>query len=352
MAHRTLPRWLGLATVAVLPLSLAVVTLLPLRLAAQDDPVPMLIDKLENSDSFRVRTQAAAVLGRLRDARATDSLIERLRGDESYAVRGAAAGALGHIGGVRAVEPLFDALNDGDSFVQSTAEDALGKVQGEGVAATLRTQMIQGDQRVQRLAFARIVSLAEAGDREAAGALISALEVPALHDEAEMNLLELPSTVAVPALMPALEDEKDGTRALAVRMLARRPSKQVAELLAKVYERPGEVEAVKGEVRKALASMRGHIDAEALIEVALQGDDQDVRARAVRLLGAVGEPTAVKAFEELLGDPDPYLQRTAAMALADARAHEAVPRMKKLRASTRDERLKSALDLAIKRLQN
>ena len=82
--------------------------------------------------NYKVRVQAALVLGKLGDPRAVQPLIKAL-GDQNKTVRGIAASALGQLGDASAVEPLRDLLrHESDSFVRGQAEKAVAALSGGG----------------------------------------------------------------------------------------------------------------------------------------------------------------------------------------------------------------------------
>ncbi|MBN2358457.1 MAG: HEAT repeat domain-containing protein, partial [Deltaproteobacteria bacterium] len=252
-------RWLWLT------LGLCAWSLVPLTAAAQADNVQLLIDKLERGDSFRVRTQAAAVLGRLNDPRAVDPLIRCLREDDSYAVRGAAAAALGHVGGATAVDSLFTALSDDDSFVRSLAENALLEMSGPGVADALRGHMFDGASKERTIAFRRLLKLAEASDSAAIAILVDALAIKEFRGDSEQLLGRLPGERVVPLLLPALKADDAEMRMTAVRLLMLHPSPQVVDALGAAYSRAAEEESVRSEVKRALVAMANFVDVAGLV---------------------------------------------------------------------------------------
>lgn len=80
---------------------------------------------LLNDSSYKVRTQAALLLGKLGDSSGVDPLIKAL-GDDNKTVRAMAAQSLGKLGGDRAVAALKGlAVRESDSFVRSQIEKAL-----------------------------------------------------------------------------------------------------------------------------------------------------------------------------------------------------------------------------------
>jgi hypothetical protein len=100
--------------------------------AANKVKVEELRKALIEDSNFKVRVQAAIVLGRLGDVGAVPALIKALE-DTNKTVRAIAAQALGQLGDGTAAEPLQGLLQrEGDPFVKGQAEKAL---------AMLRTAM-------------------------------------------------------------------------------------------------------------------------------------------------------------------------------------------------------------------
>lgn len=83
---------------------------------------------LSRDSSFKVRTQAALLLGKLGDPAALPALTAALR-DESKTVRAMAAQSLGKIGGEKERTALNDALTkEEDSFVRAQIEKAISSL--------------------------------------------------------------------------------------------------------------------------------------------------------------------------------------------------------------------------------
>jgi hypothetical protein len=117
------------ARAALLALMLAATSA---RAAGSDIQVDDLCRAVVKDSNYKVRVQAALVLGKLGDARAVKPLIKAL-GDENKSVRGIAAAALGHLGDSSAVDPLRDLLRrESDSFVRGQAEKAVAALVGGG----------------------------------------------------------------------------------------------------------------------------------------------------------------------------------------------------------------------------
>ena len=89
---------------------------------------------LEDDSNYKVRVQAAIVLGRLADVSGVGCLVKAL-GDPNKTVRGIAAQALGQIGDPRAADPLRALLQtEADPFVKGQADKALLALHTSGSA--------------------------------------------------------------------------------------------------------------------------------------------------------------------------------------------------------------------------
>jgi hypothetical protein len=105
--------------------------------AAPKAKVDELCKALLEDSNYKVRVQAAIVLGKLGDVSAVDSLIKALD-DANKTVRGIAAQALGQIGDGAAADPLRALLqHDVDPFVKGQAEKALAMLNPSGGSTAL-----------------------------------------------------------------------------------------------------------------------------------------------------------------------------------------------------------------------
>ncbi len=107
---------------------LVVLALLSARPAGADK-IDELTHALIQDASYKVRVQAALVLGKLADKRAVPALSQALS-DENESVRGVAATSLGRIGDPSAANALLRATNDPSEFVRTQAKKALELVSG------------------------------------------------------------------------------------------------------------------------------------------------------------------------------------------------------------------------------
>jgi hypothetical protein len=115
------------------PIRALVVALLLLAAAsASADKIDALTRALMQDSSYKVRVQAALVLGKLNDRRAVPALMQALH-DENETVRGVAATSLGRIGDKSAANALqVSATSDSSEFVRSQARKALELVASGG----------------------------------------------------------------------------------------------------------------------------------------------------------------------------------------------------------------------------
>ncbi len=106
--------------------------LLALARPAHADKVDELVTALRSDESYKVRVQAALVLGKLKDKRAVRPLVQALK-DENPTVRAVAAQSLGVLGDATAAAALKTAADSDESeFVKREADAALKKLKGAG----------------------------------------------------------------------------------------------------------------------------------------------------------------------------------------------------------------------------
>jgi hypothetical protein len=112
--------------------ALLVALLLLAAARAHADRIDVLTRALMQDPSYKVRVQAALVLGKLADRRAVPALLQALH-DENETVRGVAATSLGRIGDQSAANALMVAsTSDSSQFVRAQARKALDLVAGGG----------------------------------------------------------------------------------------------------------------------------------------------------------------------------------------------------------------------------
>jgi hypothetical protein len=121
----------------IFTLALALLLAVPVRshAAAPDARLEELGRAVVEDGNYKVRVQAALVLGKLGDPRAVPWL-EKALADPNKTVRGIAAQALGQLGDPSATEPLRELLKrESDPFARSQAEKAIAALATAGGAA-------------------------------------------------------------------------------------------------------------------------------------------------------------------------------------------------------------------------
>ncbi len=121
-------------SVALLGKTLAVLALLVLGETAVHAGRAVKIEDVEESlsrdSSFKVRVEAALILGRLHQVRSIPALVGALR-DREPGVRAAAAESLGEIGSILPREALAGSLTDSEPAVRRAARTALRRLGGD-----------------------------------------------------------------------------------------------------------------------------------------------------------------------------------------------------------------------------
>jgi hypothetical protein len=121
-------------SVALLVKTLAVVALFAVSETAARAGHEVKIEDVEESlsreSSFKVRVEAALILGRLHQVRSVPALVGALR-DPEPGVRAAAAESLGEIGSILPREALVSSLTDPEPAVRRAARTALRRLGGD-----------------------------------------------------------------------------------------------------------------------------------------------------------------------------------------------------------------------------
>lgn len=267
--------------------ALGLVLLLASGPSAGADRVAHFLDQLEAA-GFKVRLQAAYILGTLKDRRAVPGLAKALS-DVHYAVRAAAAAALGMIGEPVAAEAVMAATTDEEAWVRAEAIRALGKLKAQGALSRVEAALDDSDWKV-RLEAAR--ALGRLGDKRAVLPLARLIEAGDVESE---------------------------------------------ELI--------------DEARRALLRLKPVIDLFEVIGLLKGASDKRARARAAVLLGTLKDPRAVPALIEALADRESYVRGQIARALAKVGDARALGPLEEALAREVDPRVKSITELSIAELK-
>lgn len=335
---------------AALLLLTAALALVAPRVAAalSDEQYATLVDALKNADSYKIRLQAAVVLGRAGGPRAVDPLTEALD-DPEMAVRASACMALGNLADLRAVTGLVKALDDDDGFVRGEAKSALVKLAGPNAVPYL----VQGEERRSprvRLALAQVIASVQGP--EAARAMVEFLQDddPAPLAVAERVLSERPLVEVHPGLLAGLSHPSYLVRQRSAQLAGERRDAGVLRRLAEIYIDDVEPPEVRDAARGALAVMKDRLDAQNLAIEARSAPPED-RARALSLLGVVGGERAFKTCLAALNDPDVYVRGAAAIALGDLGDRRALADLRDLLDRPQNVRILKVVKGAVARIE-
>lgn len=320
------------------------------RIGAPEWAVIPLLGALDRSRPWQVRSQAAWSLGQLGDTRAIPALIEALK-DEKGKVASEAALALSVIG-EPAVPSLISHLSSEQPTVRQMAIKALSKmgtlavrpllsiaedeeqadnaVRGATEALGLLgdTQAIPHLIRLLRTRGGKIAECAARALADIGGPAVQPLidSLPTRSAEFELRKAIVSALVAIgePSIEPlikSLDSHSTSMRGASEEALTRIGAVATEALVA----------ALRSEnwnLRRRIAQILGRIGDERLAEpltLALSDDDPGVRARVAQILGQIGRGRAVEPLVDAMqNDPDDFVRRTAAKALADLRSERAI----------------------------
>ncbi|MBI1349102.1 hypothetical protein GC163_22765 [bacterium] len=259
--------------------------------------VPVLMEILKSDDPGLV-LEAVVVLGRIRDASATDSLAAML-GHRFGIIRSHAAEALGNIGDPKGATALIHVLGDPDAVVRANAAAALQRLGDKRAVKPLMKLLSDEDADVCSRAAA---TLGELGDAQATPALLPLLQ----HSEANVRaaaaeaLGRLGDELAAEPLTQLFYDEDENTRLKAVSAFRRfRSASAVAPLLQLLDDNNV---AIRQRAVDALGEM-GNLAALERLIVTLKTDTAvEVRMAAAKALGLLRSPKALPVLEEALDD--------------------------------------------------
>ena len=316
------------------------------------DQIALLSDRLQHGGSFKVRIQAALILGAGGGPAAAPALLQALQGDSEPQVRAAAALALADLEGALAAAPLAEALGDEDPFVRAQAGRALSALAarwGPALAAPLATALLVAPSRGLAAGLAILGQLGAAG----ADGLVRFLGNAAGGDRDALiaAFAALPPEDANRALRLGLVSGSFTQRVEAARLLGERRDASALPLLADAASDPTEVPEVQAAARTALGQLRGSIEEAREEAQLLRAPAVADKVRALVLLGAKGGAEAERACEAALREGSPLVQAYAIQALGEIGEPQALPALRALLESEKAAPLAGELRAAIRRIE-
>lgn len=318
--------------------------------ARAEDSIDSLIDTVLGDESFKVRIQAALLLGRSGDERAIDPLITTLD-DEEKTVRCAAAIALGNTGSPKAIKPLFEKMDDESGFVAGEAEKALEKIaKPEAIPYLVDVFLSSGFNVKARAKCARM--LVKMNDERALAALTNGLgdESYEVKEFCEKAIKSFGPEKEIDFLIQALSNDRLSVRKEGAVKLGKTGSLRAVEALASTLDSPVEADEVKQTAKESLRTLAPLIDVSALKSSIKTSQDKRQRARALMLLGIASGREASDTIISALSDGDVFVRGIAAITLADIRERKALPQLKEMLSDKANHRIFKILKNSIKAL--
>jgi HEAT repeat protein len=316
------------------------------------DQFNLLADRLVHGESFKVRIQAALILGAGGGTAAEPLLRGVLLYDGAPSVRAAAALALADLGGSTVVAPLVEAMADDDAFVRSEAGKALALLssrQGFDLAPALATALAAAPELAKPVGLHVLAGLGQAG----ADGIVQLLGDPseAVRSVAEGELAALPAPQVGHALEQGLRVGSPAVRTAAARLAAERGEAALLPALADAVADATEVPEVQEAARRALQSLKGSIDGHAQADQLRQAADPQARIRALVLLATAAGPDAEPTCEAALQDASPLVQAYAVEALGELGDRRALPSLRGLLDKEERDPLHGVVTAAIHRIE-
>ncbi len=309
-------------------------------------------------DDPHIRKFMTDILGKLKDLRAVPALIAALE-DRDPNVRGSAAEALGKLRAQDAVPKLLGLLND-DEWVVFSVVDSLGQIADSTAIPALMALLKDSSEAIR---YAAIEALGNFLDSAACVKLMLDL-LPSTDRDlrylltksivtlAGANSLDLKSMVApewfVPMLEDALQAEDDQVVLAGIRgfEMIKNPAGTVAILVGlqgaatrfhgdadELYEQAGRallrcadvsalvasltcpVERVVSLAAETLGKLHAREAVPSLAHLLLRNGDRDVRRQALKALGRIGDPIAIRCVISALQDENGHVRAAAATVL-------------------------------------
>lgn len=333
--------------------------------AQADDRVRGLVEKLDSSNSMKVRLTAVMLLGSLNDEAAVEPLL-KVADDPAFALRGAAVVALGRIGSANGIPTLFARLDDSDQFVRDQATKALRLVAEKPAGAQVLLGKARSGSPAERSRAIEVLS-----GVQNAGAL--QIVVTALGDEnkdlakvAADNLNARAPNEMGPLLTQTFYSQTPALRSAAVAFAAQfdwakastddtpgadAPVEPVLNALAMLVlnDVPGPEQQA---ATQALTKLAKFIAPGSLTRTITQSSDARARERAVYLAFVRnGDEQALQVLVNALTDSDAGVRSKAAQYLGQSGAKRFVPELKNAQKVEKNERVREVLAKAVQKLE-
>lgn len=292
------------------------------------------------NQSYLVRKEAVAALGKLKDRSAVADLIAVLENtNESKSIRATAAASLAMLLDERASAPLLAALDDENAEVRLQAVTALGNIKGANAVKKL-VEILQTPLEDTTVRAACATALGLIGDKssEAAMLRIFRTESGTVYKSAITALGNLKSRDAVTELIKILEDRsmESDTRTKAADALAAIGDSRAAESIGRRLIDDTEYGVTitpdtftHNPVFEALVNAAKPFQlppfvANKMIERIENSTPESwpIKAAAANALGKSNTPEAISKLRELLTDRKKEIRQSAALGIGEGKLRE------------------------------
>jgi HEAT repeat protein len=253
---------------------------------------------------------------------ATLPVLERLD-DPDRLIRLAALRTLGALRDPRAIPALVRIASEQTIELRTAAVDALGSPAMAADPALTMLVRLSRYRPVDELARHADLALGEIATPAAVAALVAALRVPPVPEEAKLGLVHA-GRAAVEALAGEVARGAPSSAALAAELLGEIGDRRATDTLTRAIALPESNAAVVRVAIEALGRLKDPAAVPALARAA-EARQADVRLQAFAALQALADPRSVAVLDGGLADRDPRIRASAARLAGELGARELAP---------------------------
>ena len=284
---------------------------------------------LKSEPAFKVRLQAALLLGRSAKPEALAPLIDCAENDENISVRRAAIDGLALLKRPRAIVPLLKmASSDPEPMIAAGAKIALDTFDLVSHQEFVLAAFDSDDVRV-RAAVLKSLPL-PLGEVTRPIIIKSFGDYPEVYQQALKLFFTMPRERRMEWIQEALAESEKAVRAGAVRSLGGDDHPETAQLVIKIFEQDDQPLEVKEAAAQSLRELKEHFVIGDFIRDATSHPEAHMRMRAIRLLEAMGGREASRALVMALSDREAPVRGRAAMALASLEVIAVLPKLEEM----------------------
>jgi HEAT repeat protein len=284
--------------------------------------IPPLIASLKDRDP-NVRGSAAEGLGYLRAREAVPQLLGLL--DDNEWVVFTVIEALGYIADPAALPALMALLKDGSETVRYVVIEALGKFTDSGACVKPMLELVRSaDRDLRHLLTKSIITLVGTNGLDLKS-MVNLWFVPVLEDAVRADQEDIvmagirgfemiESSAGTIAILSSLErvHTKFQTHADEIFEQAGRALLRCADVSALMAALTSPDERVVSLAAETLGKLRVREAVQPLTQLVLRHGDRDVRRQALKALGRIGDPIAIRFVTSALGDENGHVRAAAA----------------------------------------